>query len=141
VRLIGYAASGTVNYFDSPGNDTLYEVASGSFNIMTGPGYYNEGISFGTEAAKSTSGGTDTAVLCDSSGNDEYTSQGNTSSMSGKGYLAEANSFAVNDAFFSRGADIADLYPGTVRKDFVQGKSAEMESLKSGSSFREDLSL
>ena len=117
-------SKGTVNYFDSKGNDTFYGVPQGRYSVMLGTGYYNEGISFGTVVANSTSGGTDTAVFYDTSGNDTYTSQGNTSSMSGKGYLVEANGFAINDAFFSRGADVANLYAGTIRADFVYGTPA-----------------
>ena len=128
------AAKGTVNYFDSKGNDTFYAVPQSSYSIMLGTGYYNEAISFGTVVANSINGGKDTAVFYDTSGNDTYTSQNNASSMSGKGYLVEANGFAINDAFFSSGADIANLYAGTVRADFVYGNSSDTVNFFTSSS-------
>ena len=127
-------SSGTINYFDSAGNDTFYEVAQNSYSIMTGPGYYNEGISFGNVAANSVNGGTDTAIFYDSTGGDTYTSQNATSSMTGTGYVAQATGFAVNYAFFVfGGTDTANLYAGTNRTDYVYGTSKDTVNFFSSS--------
>ena len=45
----------------------------------------------------------------------------------------QATGFATNDAFFSSGADIANLSAGTARADFVFGNSNDTANFSSAS--------
>ena len=123
---VGYATNGgsdTASLFDSPGNDTYYACAdynqSGkSLSGMFGGGYYNLASGFGTNVGYSTAGGSDTAELFDSPGNDTFYAYGNynqsgkpLAGMIGSGYSNLASGFAANDGFSTAGgSDTAEFF-------------------------------
>src|SRR5581483_6227707 len=87
------SAGDTANFSDSSGNDEFDAVARYGYSIMSGTGYYNEAIGIGTVMATSSNGGADQANFYDTAGSDVFDATDDHSSLSGGGFLNQANGF------------------------------------------------
>ena len=110
---IAYATNGgndTAVFFDSPGNDSFYAYADYSNSGQTlagmyGSGYTNSAKGFATMIGISSNGGSDTASLFDSPGDDTlYTDLAIASLYGNDGdYAGQALGFAVVNAYGTAG--------------------------------------
>ena len=106
---VGNSTSGgrdTALFYDSPGNDTFYAYAdynhtgkplAGMYGSYGG-GYANSAKGFGTSVAYSTNGGSDSANLSGSSGNNTLCTDLAIAQLYGNTYSEEASGFAVVNA-------------------------------------------
>jgi hypothetical protein len=116
---LAYSTNGgsdTAVFFDSPGNDTFYAYADynnggqtlagmyGSYGNYAS-GYSNSAKGFGTNIGLSGNGGSDTASLYDSPGNDTLYTDAAIASLYGDNgaYVEQAIGFAVVNAFGTAG--------------------------------------
>jgi hypothetical protein len=112
---VGYAVNGSSDgayLYDSPGNDTFYASANynnsgkplASMSGAYGGGYSNSAIGFGTSVGYSTNGGTDTADLVGSSGNNALYTDLAIAELYGSNFLESVSGFEIVDAFGVQGA-------------------------------------
>ena len=123
---VGYATNGsndTAMFFDAPGSNTFYAYAdynkSGKPSAeMSGTGYSNAAIGFGTNVGYATKGSSDTASFFDAPGNDafyayaDYNNSGQTlAGMYGSGYSNMTQGFDTNVAYsVNGGSDTASFF-------------------------------
>ena len=125
VQAQSFAGGDIARLYDSAGNDTFVamgdDAATGAraSGTLSGTGFSNQATGFRYLYAYATGGGTDTAKLYDSSGNDTFTADPTYGAMYSTTFYNRANTFEKVEGYARSGVDIARL-SGSTGSDSLQ---------------------
>jgi hypothetical protein len=118
-QAIAYGGPGETAYlYDSPGKDVFAGLPT--YSVLTGAGFSEYAVGFGTVVAQSTAGGADAAYLYDAAGQNAFVGTPSYGELIGAGFLYYAVGFSTVLAQSAAGShDTAYLYDAVGQNVFV----------------------
>ncbi len=115
----------SITLIDTTGDDVLYALPTHVImQPVSGVGFIDQAIGYGTVTVQSPNGGVDVALFYDSPGNDTYTSSPSQASLAGVGFSSTVQNFESNYAFAIAGGNDSAILNDTSADDLFSALPA-----------------